>query len=104
MVFFCTFVKKQGGGDILREYAYGRTRIYLCIRFSRNKYPIELKLDYGKKTTPEGLNQLAQYMDGFNEKEGWLMIFDRNEKKSWNEKIYWKTEDYENKVIHIVGC
>ena len=94
----------NGGGDILREYAYGRKRIDLCLRFSGNKYPIELKLNYGKKTIPEGLKQLAEYMDGFNEKEGWLMIFDRTEKKSWNEKIYWKTEKYEDKTIHIVGC
>ncbi len=94
----------NGGGDILREYSYGKKRIDLCVRFGGNKYPIELKLHYGKKTIPDGLEQLAEYMDGFGEKIGWLVVFDRRKNKTWDEKIYWKTENYNNKIINIVGC
>jgi len=94
----------NGGGDILREYAYGSKRIDLCVRFAGNKYPVELKIDYGKKTIPDGLEQLAEYMDGFGETTGWLVIFDRNEDKSWDEKLFWKAERYNNKTINIVGC
>ncbi len=94
----------NSGGDILREYAYARKRIDLCVLFGGRKYPLELKLNYGKKTIPEGLEQLDEYMDGFGEKIGWLIIFDRNNKISWEEKIYWKTEKYNDKIIHIVGC
>lgn len=94
----------NGGGDILREYAYGKRRIDLCIRHKGYKYPVELKLHYGKKTIPEGLEQLANYMDGFGEKTGWLIIFDRRKTPTWDEKIYWEIEKYNDKTIHIVGC
>ncbi len=94
----------NSGGEILREYAYGRKRIDLCVVFAQNKYPIELKIHYGKKTITEGLEQLSEYMDGFGEKTGWLIIFDRRMTTTWNEKIYWKTKKYNNKIINVVGC
>ncbi len=76
----------------------------MYVRYGENRYPLELKLHYGKKKIPEGLVQLNKYMDGFGEKIGWLIVFDREEDKSWEEKIYWKTEKYEGKTIYIVGC
>lgn len=94
----------NGGGDILREYSYGKKRIDLYVRYGKNKYPLELKLHYGKKTKADGLTQLAEYMDGYGEKTGWLIIFDRDENKTWEQKIYWETEKYQDKIIHIVGC
>ncbi len=94
----------NGGGEVLREYAYGKKRIDLCIKFNNKKYPLELKINYGKKTVPNGLEQLSEYMDGFGEKTGWLVIFDRTDQTDWDEKIYWKTQTYNNKTIHIVGC
>ncbi len=94
----------NGGGDVLREYAYARKRIDLCVRYNNKKYPLELKIHYGKKTIPEGLEQLSEYMDGFGEKIGWLIIFDRRKLKTWDEKLYWKIEKYKDKIINIVGC
>jgi hypothetical protein len=94
----------NGGGTILREYASGRERVDLCVIYEKNKYPIELKLMYNKSVYEKGKEQLSQYMSTLDEKEGWLIVFDRNENKTWDEKIFWKTEPYENKTIHIVGC
>ncbi len=94
----------NGGGEILREYAYGTKRIDLCVIFKGNKYPIELKIRYGDKTIPDGLEQLSEYMDGFGEKIGWLIIFDRRKTPTWDEKIYWKKENYKDKIINIVAC
>jgi hypothetical protein len=87
----------NGGGQIVREYAAGTKRFDLCILFNKNKYAIELKINYGPKTFPDGLTQMAEYMDKVGEKEGWLVIFDRNPDKSWDERIYWKTEEYDEK-------
>jgi hypothetical protein len=50
------------------------------------------RLHYGQKTIPDGLEQLSEYMDGFGEKIGWLIIFDRRKTPTWDEKIYWKTQ------------
>ncbi len=94
----------NAGGDILREYAGGRKRLDLCVRYRKNQYPIEIKIDYGAKTIPEALEQLGGYMDILSEKTGWLVIFNRDENKSWEEKIFWNTESINGKTIHIVGC
>jgi len=94
----------NGGGQIIREYAAGTRRFDLCVVFQENKYPIELKLHYGEKTLPDGLTQLSEYMDTVGEQEGWLIIFDRRKEKTWDEKIFWTTEIFNNKTIHVVGA
>jgi hypothetical protein len=94
----------NGGGSILREYAAGRERMDLCVLYEKNKYPIELKLMYSKSVVNEGIMQLRNYMTTVGENTGWLVIFDRSNTKNWDEKIYWKTENIEGKIIHIVGC
>jgi hypothetical protein len=43
-------------------------------------------------------------MDSAGVNEGWLVVFDRDLKKSWAEKIYWNTQVYNGKTIHVVGC
>jgi len=94
----------NGGGSILREYAAGRERMDLCVLYENYKYPIELKIRYTKSVVEKGLQQLAQYMDTVNEQTGWLVIFDRDDTKSWDEKIFWTSESFEGKTIHVVGC
>lgn len=94
----------NGGGSILREYAAGRERMDLCVVYQNYKYPIELKIKYTNSVVEKGLLQLARYMDTVNEQTGWLVIFDRDETKSWDEKIFWTSESIDGKVIHVVGC
>jgi len=94
----------NGGGSIIREYAAGRERIDICVVYKNFKYPVEMKIWYSQKTKPQGITQLANYMDTLGENTGWLVIFDRRTSKSWKDKIYWKTEEVENKTIHVVGC
>lgn len=76
----------------------------MCVRYGNFKYPIELKINYGKKTIPDGIKQLSEYTDGFGEKVAWLVVFDRKTEKTWDEKIYWQIEKLDNKIINIVGC
>ena len=94
----------NGGGIILREYAAGRERMDLCVVYQNNKYPIELKIMYSKSVIQEGLVQLSNYMDTLGEKTGWLVIFYRSNKRSWDKKIFWKTVKSGGRVINIVGC
>ncbi len=94
----------NGGGTILREYASGRERMDLCVIFGNNKYPIELKIRYSKSVVREGIEQLANYMRTLGEATGWLVVFDRDTTKEWDEKIFWVTENYEGNTIHVVGC
>jgi len=43
-------------------------------------------------------------MTTLGEETGWLVIFDRSNKRSWDKKIFWKTEKSGGRVINIVGC
>jgi len=94
----------NGGGTILREYGANRQRIDLCVIYNNNKYPIELKIKYSQSVEEKGIQQLTGYMDSLGEKTGWLIIFDREPNKSWDEKIYWNIKNLDNYEINIVGC
>lgn len=77
----------NGGGYIHREYALGTKRVDLLVRWKTQIFVIELKIKYGDETLKKGLEQTAQYMDTAGASEGFLIIFDRNPAKSWEEKI-----------------
>ncbi|MBF0390849.1 MAG: hypothetical protein HQK71_12185 [Desulfamplus sp.] len=66
---------------------------------------IELKILYKslEKTINEGIKQTLSYMDRCNAGDGNLLIFDRTEDKSWEEKIFYKEEKVQGKVIKIYG-
>jgi hypothetical protein len=93
----------NGGGQILREMAAGTGRLDLCLIYETQKYPIELKIRYGKKYLEDGLKQTERYMDICGCNEGWLVIFDRRVRINWNDKIYMKKETINGKTITIVG-
>ena len=76
----------------------------LCVIYQNIKYPIELKIKYSKSVVQDGIAQLSNYMTTLGENTGWLAIFDRSNTKSWDEKIFWETENVEGKIIHVVEC
>ncbi|MDR1594976.1 MAG: AAA-like domain-containing protein, partial [Prevotellaceae bacterium] len=67
----------NGGGDIIRDMATGNGRLDLLMTYKDQKYPIELKIRYGRKYVEEGLNQTVGYMDLHCCNEGWIVVFDR---------------------------
>jgi hypothetical protein len=69
----------NGGGTIEREYAIGRGRMDLCVRYGPDALAIELKVWRDKAPDPlaEGLVQLDSYLEGLGLSSGWLVIFDR---------------------------
>ena len=71
----------NGGGTLEREYAIGRDRMDLCLRYGEVTLGIELKVWRTRKVDPlsKGLDQLDGYLARLGEDEGWLVIFDRRE-------------------------
>jgi hypothetical protein len=69
----------NGGGSIEREYAIGRGRMDLCVRYGQDTLAIELKVWRDREADPlaEGLAQLDGYLAGLGLDSGWLVIFDR---------------------------
>jgi type II secretory pathway predicted ATPase ExeA len=69
----------NGGGSIEREYAIGRGRMDLCVRYGQDTLAIEIKVWRDKEADPlaEGLAQLDGYLAGLGLATGWLVLFDR---------------------------
>jgi hypothetical protein len=69
----------NGGGTLEREYAIGRDRMDLCLRYGSVILGIELKVWRTRQADPltKGLEQLEGYLDRLKQSSGWLMIFDR---------------------------
>jgi hypothetical protein len=94
----------NGGGKINREYALGTERVDLLLLWQTQRIVVELKVWRNpQKTLIKGLEQTASYMDTANATEGHLVIFDRREDKSWDEKIYTRQESVDGKSITVWG-
>jgi type II secretory pathway predicted ATPase ExeA len=71
----------NGGGTLEREYAIGRDRMDLCLRYGEVTLGIELKVWRTRKVDPltKGLEQLDEYLARLRQDFGWLVIFDRRD-------------------------
>ncbi len=84
----------NGGGRVDREYGLGRRRTDLLLSWPRgdawSRFVIECKVLHGSREATErrGLEQTAAYLDLCGAEAGHLVIFDRSEERSWEEKIY----------------
>ncbi len=58
-------------------------RLDVTITFYQHKYVAELKIWRGQVAHEEGLNQLSNYLDRLHLTEGYLIIFDHKEIKTW---------------------
>ncbi|BAZ02747.1 hypothetical protein NIES37_67600 [Tolypothrix tenuis PCC 7101] len=68
----------NGGGTLEREYAIGRDRMDLCLRYGKITLGIELKAWRDKRRDPmeSGIEQLDSYLARLGVNFGWLIIFD----------------------------
>ena len=109
----------NGGGRIDREYGLGRMRTDLLIVWPvgeraagapdgtgarAQKVVVECKLLHrgAERTVREGLQQTRAYMDRCAAAEGHLVIFDRDEKKTWDEKLY-RRDDADGVPVTVWG-
>ncbi|MDR3154538.1 MAG: AAA family ATPase [Deltaproteobacteria bacterium] len=93
----------NSGAIINHEYAEGRGAVDLCALYNGREYLVEVKLE-DAEPLEESLDQLSRYLETAGEKEGWLVIFNKNQKKQLNDKFYIKIQQFKGKTIHIFGC
>ena len=101
----------NAGGRIEREYGVGRMRTDLLVVWgegegkSKQKEVIECKLRRNglERTVQEGLSQIGAYLERCGGEEGHLVIFDRSEKRSWNEKVFRREEAVGNRSVTVWG-
>jgi hypothetical protein len=94
----------NGGGHIIREMALGNGRCDLCVVYGEHKYPIELKIKQNIRNQSQIYEQILEYMDSVGSDVGWLVIFDKEAGKCWDEKVYMKEEVVNGKRIVVAGC
>lgn len=105
----------NSGGRVEREYGLGRMRTDLLVAWplARNdgepygwqKAAIECKLRHGglEKTVRDGLAQTRAYMDRAGTDEGHLVVFDRREGASWEQKIFRRQDEADGKRVTVWG-
>ena len=104
----------NGGGYIDREYGLGRRRTDLLLRkplTDRYGGPVqrvvlELKILRGtlESTIGKGLVQTSDYMDRCGSvDEGHLIIFDRSQTKTWEERIWHRPYEHSGRRIMVWG-
>lgn len=105
----------NGGGRISREYALGRKRTDLLIEWPISsqgfvgdvqRVVIELKILYGALDTviEKGLQQTASYADSVGANEAHLVIFNRDNDKGWDERIWQQEQSIQSRQISVWGC
>lgn len=92
-----------------REYGLGRQRTDLLVTWPHQhgcqEIVLELKLLYAnrEKTIKKGLEQTWEYLDKCGTNEGYLLIFDRGKKRTWNERIFKDKRSFKGVSIGIYG-
>ncbi len=108
----------NGGGRIEREYALGRRRTDLLIVWPprprgapepeapAHRHVIECKILRGglDATIREGVAQTLDYADKCRAESGHLVVFDRDESKPWEEKLYRREESLGRRSITVWGA
>lgn len=105
----------NGGGRISREYALGRKRTDLMIEWPTTdkgfhgdvqRIVIELKILRGAldKCIQKGLEQTADYADKFAASQAHLVIFNRDPKVLWDDKVWQRQSRFESRAISVWGC
>jgi len=112
----------NSGGRIEREYGRGRRRIDLLVVWPltraeagkplwtrwqgpMQKVVIELKVLHKglDQTMARGLDQTRDYMDLCGTNEGHLVLFNRDTKIPWEEKIFRRSEECRGMEINVWG-
>ena len=99
----------NGGGRIEREYGLGRGRTDLLVIWPQGdrtrRFVVECKVLHKglERTISEGLEQTAGYMDRCAAESGHLVIFDRDEVRGWDEKVFCRRESAGGVEVQIWG-
>ncbi|MFZ4426991.1 MAG: ATP-binding protein, partial [Saprospiraceae bacterium] len=95
----------NGGGRIEREMAIGNGRTDLAVFWKEEIFPIEIKLHHDARSQPQGMQQLARYMDKLGQKRGYLVLFEKknSEELPWEQRIRREVHTVDDKEIVLLG-
>ena len=88
-LLFLAFIKPiiNGQGFDFKEVQISEEkRLDVVVTYIDKKYIIELKMWYGEKAHQRGLKQLEDYLERQNLSKGYLIIYDKKNKKEWKQE------------------
>ena len=103
----------NGGGRVEREYALGRRRTDLLVRWPlaadrERRIVLECKVrrarDAMKSLLEQGLEQTRDYMDRCGTAEGHLIVFESDQSKTWEERLFRREETKNGASVVVWGC
>ena len=103
----------NGGGRVEREYALGRRRTDLLVRWPlgtgrERRIVIECKVrrtrDPAAALMVRGLEQTRDYMDRCGTTEGHLIVFESDPSKTWDQRLFRREETDSGAPVVIWGC
>jgi len=96
-LIFLSFLKPiiNGKGYDFKEPVVGdERRMDVVVTYNNHRDVIELKIWRGEEYHKAGLQQLSDYLDLYNLKKGYLLIFDFNKSKIYKEEwIQWNGKE-----------
>ncbi len=105
LLSYLTAALRSLGGYVTIEALSTAGEMDILAFYREQRFIVETKIWYGQARYEEGKKQLADYIDKLGcDKEGWLVVFDRRKTVSWDEKIFWETVMFDDKVINVVGA
>ena len=101
----------NGGGRIEREYALGSGRVDLLIVWPLadrvQEFVVECKVvrehDGLERVMDEGVEQTARYVDRCAAEAGHLVVIDRRDNRSWEEKVFHLRRDGGTVPVDVWG-
>jgi hypothetical protein len=103
----------NGGGRIEREYGLGRMRTDLLLvwpykiggekREQRVVFELNIQHQGREKTLGKGYEQISAYLDPVGEHHGHLLVFDRDPKVPWDDKVYRNDVTHNSHAVTIWG-
>ena len=95
----------NGGGRIEREMAIGNGRTDLAVFWKDQIIPIELKMNHNARSEPDGLRQIARYMDKLGQKSGYLILFEKksSEELPWEVRLRREIHEVAGKEVILLG-
>ncbi|MDR1165535.1 MAG: hypothetical protein LBO66_06615 [Deltaproteobacteria bacterium] len=103
LIAFARAVLQGDAFRIQTEFALGRQSAALRVSYKGRLYPLEITVK-GEQAREIGPRRLLDFMDNHVASEGWLIVFDEDPRKTWDQKLTWETIARDGRTTRVVGC
>jgi hypothetical protein len=94
-----------GVGVVINKFAKSQACAGIVVQYAGNSYIIGIKDSDITENETKNVDLISRYMNDLLSREGWLVVFDRKSKESWENKIFWSTNTMPGgEIIHVIGC